>query len=125
MKEEINIELSNGFIEAIQYHLENKEELLLVELKSKEFSIEEMLNNYYYGEKGKVFNHSVEKDSIQFRDATTGTFTIQYSINYSNGCQDISYNEKDKRAINFEIDLGKGTMKLIGEYIPERMPDEF
>jgi hypothetical protein len=125
MKEETTFEVSDEFIAAFLQNQVNKKALLLREMKRKESFLEAMLNAYHYSEKGKVHDPRVESDSILFNAARSGTFKITYGVVFTNGCQDLTHLDNDNKQIDFEIFPDRRMIKLSGENIPERLPDEF
>jgi hypothetical protein len=125
LKEQITLPLSENFIEVIQFNKENKGELLFLELETNRAKIEDLLSGYHFASRGKVDGHYIEKETIQFNNILAGSFKLHYNVVYTNGCQDLTYNDTDTKVITFEIDLPKRTVLLTGEEIRERMPDEF
>ncbi len=125
MIEQTSIELSETRIHAIRNIQEAKNELLVEELINNTTAIENMISGYYYESRGKVYGLNLKKDSIVFEDNLRGYLTLDYSINYFMGCQDLTYDDKNNMRIDFEINIPEKVIKLSGENIREREPDTY
>lgn len=84
-----------------------------------------LLTGYHFASRGKVYDAVVVDNSLSFINDCCGTFCVEYKIMYTNGCQDLTYDDKDDKLISFEINMPEKSITLTGEVVPERLPDEF
>jgi hypothetical protein len=94
-------------------------------LLSKTDDVTGLLNNFYYTARGKVSNLKIDPDGITLAREKTGTVIARFQVNYSNGCQDLSYNEDTSMRMSFEIDIQNQLFILSSEEVRERDPDLF
>jgi len=123
MQERRAIDLSGEVCNAIRHDAGAKQNLLIAKLKEQESSILEMLVSYHYESRGQVSDLLFE--DVTFHDPFSGTFKINYKVNYFVGCSDINFDEKASMTFYFKVDMASHTLELLGENIPERGPDEF
>lgn len=125
MIEQVEIALSKKAIDALENVQEIRKELLLSDLENNVTSITQMLSNYYFESRGRVFDLKIEENSIFFEDQLTGHLKIHFSLNYFMGCQDLTYDDKGSMKIQFKVNPQDKIIKLIGEDIRERDPDQY
>src|SRR6186997_757019 len=65
--------------------------------------IQDMISHYYYAKRGKIHSLIIEKNSIAFNGESSGRFVVRYNINYTQGCQDLTYDEDEKMTIDFTV----------------------
>jgi len=121
MRQELTIDLNFGVLEEFQ---KSSEKNGLTDILRKFEPLIDLLNNYYYETKGKIRSVKVLDDSVNFVDKISGFFKLEFSVNYTNGCQDLNYDDRQSMVINFKINFEDATLKLEGEEIREREPDE-
>jgi hypothetical protein len=123
-REEITVEISTMFVESFLQHDVNKILLLSNELKFNNAAIENLLLSYHYSEAGRVSHVEIKRDSIFLHKSLSGCFVVEYNTYFAMACSDKGYSNKNKMIINFEINLLDKKMRLSGEEIWERMPDD-
>jgi hypothetical protein len=84
-----------------------------------------MVGSYYYSKRGKVHNLRIDKRSIEFESQKSGSFSIFYNVSFTQGCQDLTYDEDAKMLITFNVNQAHNQIELRGEEFLERGPDEF
>lgn len=124
MKEQTKIDLTREFTSQLG-DARDKKSLILQFLQEQKAVILRLVGDYYYTSRGKVHGLKVS-DEVNFTNETSGSFTVRYDVNFTNGCQDVSYDHEDQRMeMKFLLDLEHSILHLSGEEIPERGPDEF
>jgi len=122
--EETEIELTDILLEAITGKSADRELALYTIISSNEPDFKTMLGGYYYDSKGSVERIKLKTGSLELFSDHSGMFYVHYFVNYHMGCSDISYDDRQEMKIAFEIDTQRKVMKLVGERIPLRGPDE-
>ena len=122
MQEKIILKISAIGIKGLLTEAAEKESIILNELLSNKKKIEDMLQSYYFKSRGRIFGVKIEKPAL--KDGFNGVFKVSYSIGHFNACADVDSHEEEKMLITFSIDIEKAEAILIGEYFPEREPDE-
>jgi hypothetical protein len=84
-----------------------------------------MIGNYYYAKRGKVHNLRIDKSTVVFDAEDLGNFIAKFNINFTHGCQDLTYDEDATMKIAFRVDRPNSKAEFIGEEMLEREPDEF
>lgn len=123
MQEETRLKIDPQILKEIksdETHATSKLKTLF-ELHFKE--IQDLLFNYHYDKRERVYDLNIEDDSVDF-DGNKGSFKILYMIGFFNACADLDYNAPEKMRINFSIDSEIAEIYLIGEYWTERGQDE-
>jgi hypothetical protein len=122
MQEKIILKISAGAIKELLSEVPEKELIILNELVVNKKMVEDMLQSYYFKSRGRIFGVKIEKPAL--KDGFYGIFKVSYSIGHFNACADVDSHEEEKMLITFSIDTEKAEAILIGEYFPEREPDE-
>lgn len=124
MKEQTKIALTSEFL----YRLKNargKKYLLLEFLRQQNASLLRLVGDYYYSSRGKVHELNVGEEIIFINDLS-GSFTVCFNVNFTNGCQDLTYDHEDQLMVmKFLLDVEHSVIHVSGEDVPEREPDEF
>jgi hypothetical protein len=124
MREEATIALTDKFIRDVQ-QAGYKEPIMILELARHNEALRNLLIGYHYAERGQVCNLLYKEGSLEFETGLTGSFTVEYGTDYFMACSDQSYNNRNKMVIGFKICIENNTLRLFGEEIPERTPDEY
>jgi hypothetical protein len=124
-REEASIEISKWLVDSFQVHEADHGMLLSNELEQHLEVIENLLLGYHYAEAGKVSHVKVEQDSIIFNKRTSGSFIAEYKTYFAMACSDKGYSNDNKMSVEFQIDLQNKKMRLLGEELQERLPDDF
>lgn len=85
----------------------------------------DLIAGYHFASRGKVYDAVIVDGSLSVTNDYRGNFRAKYKIMYTNGCQDLTYDDKDDKVIFFEINTNAKNITLTGEVVPERLPDEF
>lgn len=124
--EETEIEWTGPFPDVMVINsFTNWEATLVTVIHRHEPHLKTFLGAYYYEGKGAVEQIQLKKGSLVQVDENSGIFSVNYTVYYHAGCSDVSYTDRQEMKITFEIDFGRKAMKLAGERIPLRAPDEF
>lgn len=99
------------------------EHLPLIEALAANEQVLSLLKAYHYSEKGIIDQYRIE--NLTMSDTQTGILQVRYVVNFFLGCSNINYDDSSKMTIKFVIIPENQTITLIGEYWPEREPDEF
>jgi hypothetical protein len=94
-------------------------------LLSKADDVTDLLNNFFYTSRGKVLHLKIDPNEITYTGETAGTLIARFQVSYTNGCQDLSYNEDVCMEISFETDTKNHLLRLSSEEVREREPDSF
>ena len=86
-------------------------------------AIQDLLFNYHYDKRERVYELSLEENSLVF-EGNKGSFRVLYMIGFFNACADLDYNAPEKMKIDFSINRDIKEIILTGEYWPERGQDE-
>jgi hypothetical protein len=115
MKESITVNLAKGVIpdsESLPEIFESYREDLL-----------KLVGSYYFTKRGRVHHLRIDRSSIT-RQHDAGSFVISFDVNFTQGCQDLSYDENEKMKINFIFNENRDKILFEGEEVREREPDE-
>jgi hypothetical protein len=82
-----------------------------------------LAGSYYFSKRGRVHNLRIDKSSITWQD-DAGSFDILFNVNFTQGCQDLSYDDNEKMKINFSFNENRDKILYEGEEVREREPDE-
>jgi hypothetical protein len=82
-----------------------------------------LADGYYFSKRGRVHNLRIEKSSISLQ-GDAGSFVVLFDINFTQGCQDLSYDENEKMKIDFHFNEACDQILFEGEEVREREPDE-
>jgi len=123
MQERAQFEISALVIESLKAGLVGADDTLLNELLSNQKQVEDLLISYHFRSRGRVYNVRIDKPVLN--DDGSGFFNVRYSIGHFNACADVDTSEDERMKIQFEVNLQTGILFLVGEFIPEREPDEF
>lgn len=119
MQETITFQLSEQFLSEAAGGDSLKRELL-----GNLQAIEALLVGYHFSSRGRVFNVSIDEDSIKHGSTLQGQCKVNYSIGQFNACADLDFTEKAFMQISFNADFSNKIVTLTGENVPEREPDE-
>lgn len=103
----------------------DRQALIKVQLDTYHNDISSLLTSYHWTEKGSVEMMEIDLDSIIIDEKGNGGFKVRYAINIHYGCSDIDIYLDKSMSININTDIISQKAILIGEYIPEREPDDF
>lgn len=123
MQEEITIEIKEEVLANINNINQNAKDFLQSYLEENLSNIQDLLFNYHYEKRERVYDLKIDKKSISF-DGSKGSFKLQYMIGFFNACADLDYNTPEKMMIKFYLNREKSMVTLVGEYWPERGQDE-
>jgi len=113
MKESISVDLAKSVTpESLQEILESSHEYLL-----------KLVGSYYFSKRGRVHNLRIDRSSISLQHHA-GSFIVLFDVNFTQGCQDLSYDENEKMKINFSFNDKRDKILFEGEEVREREPDE-
>lgn len=88
-------------------------------------AIEALLVGYHFSSRGRVFNVSIEEDSLNEESSLEGYFKVNYFIGQFNACADLDFTDGAFMQISYKMNPADNSLTLIGEDVPEREPDEF
>ncbi|SFB96178.1 hypothetical protein SAMN05421780_102109 [Flexibacter flexilis DSM 6793] len=80
--------------------------------------IKDLLNAYYYTEKGQTDTFTLEQGSLQWQNAESGSLVVRYGIHYFLACQASEYTQPETMCLTFRIEPPQ--MQLWGYDVPER-----
>jgi hypothetical protein len=123
MRESTTIQLASAVIASLAIDEINGKSLLLQELIRNVKELETLMNNHYYSQKGKVHGIVIKENSLRFQGRLSGQFILNYTVNYRNGCMDLSYDHGSEMQIDFSISEQSQTMKLLTEPVQERFDE--
>lgn len=92
-----------------------------LQTKSKDLGI---FLSYYYKKDGAVAEKVELKGKLNFTDAKSGKFKLEFDLVFFNACFAINEQEKEEMEISFEINSLTQKLELKGAYWPERGMDE-
>lgn len=121
MQEQITFQVSANFLSQSSPNLN----LLKKELSQNLKSVEQLLVNYHYQSRGRVFDVTVQDTSVEFISDLMAKFVVNYSIGQFNACADLDFSERASMEMLVDFEAEKKIAIITGEYIPERDPDEF
>lgn len=98
--------------------------LILTELQLNLKALESLLVSYHYKSRGRVFDVKIQEESLRVLSDETAIFSVRYNIGQFNACADLDYTEKAGMEILVDIDRESNSLRLTGEFVPEREPDE-
>jgi hypothetical protein len=104
---------------------QSRNSLLLDVLNTNNSVLVQLLNNFHYAARGKAGQLIVDTLTIVWITEFSGKFNTIFKLNFSNGCQDLSYDESSSMWISFEIDPAAKKMTLISEELVDRDPDTY
>jgi hypothetical protein len=93
-------------------------------LESHKEVIHAMVASYHYESRGYVYDVIVDQAFLKFTSSYSGSFVVQYKLNYTVSCSDVKYDISDRMIFGFLIDVDNSSLTLSGEKIYERGPDE-
>jgi hypothetical protein len=120
-----SIVVSPLFLAAFSKGSEGKQALIKVQLDTYRNDISSLLSSYHWAEKGSVEKVEIDLDSIMIDEKGNGRFKVKYAINIHYGCSDIDTDLDKSMFITINTDMDSQKAILMGEYIPEREPDDF
>lgn len=80
--------------------------------------IKDLLNAYYYAEKGQTDTFALEQGSLQWQNAENGSLVVRYGINYFLACQASEYTQPETMRLTFRIE--PPYIQFWGYDVPER-----
>jgi hypothetical protein len=92
-------------------------------LRASTTHLYDVLSGLYFIRRGKVHELHIIPQSIQQTTSTTGVFTVRFKVNYTQGCQDLSYDEDETLTIEFTIE--NQFISFSPQTMPDRGMDEF
>jgi len=92
-------------------------------LKNSLYDIHDLLFNYHYAKRERVYDITVEESDIFYSNGH-GYFTVKYMIGFFNACADLDFNDEEQMRITYYIDFVQDEVVLKGEYIPEEEQHE-
>lgn len=124
MQEQEVIELKGMMFNSLVISDENSKATVLADLKKNQKKIEDLLVSYHFRERGRVYDVQIDDNSLTQFSEQKLQFRVLYKIGHFNACADKDTSETAGMKIILEVDQEEGRAQLIGEYIPEREPDE-
>lgn len=121
MQEQIKLLLSKEFLNESSLD----KTILIKEINLNIEKITELLISYHYKTRGRVFDVSINKSSVEMINSQMGKFSVHYAIGQFNACADVDFTERASMEMLIDVDPEKLEAIVTGEYIPERDPDEF
>ncbi|GEM_PF-6047097 len=82
-------------------------------------------NEFFGDTNGEVHLVTVDKHSIKLFPNGKGSFQADFDISYYFGCSDQNTSREESMSMDFEIDIANSEIKIIGENLPEREPDNY
>lgn len=123
MQEIIRIQLFDKTLQAILADHPDKVKLIADELDQHEKAIENMMVSYYFLDRKRVYDVTIDKTTVEINRDGNGHFRINYMLGLFNACADVDASDLTYMDILMAVDFEKRNMILTGEDIPEREPD--
>lgn len=80
--------------------------------------------SYYYKKQGAVVEKVKLTTAPQLNSLVSGTLSLEFELVYFNACQDLHETQSEEMKLNFQFDIAKKTLYLLGAFWPSREPDE-
>lgn len=111
--------------QAVATATHSSEQIKNIEEISTHFSatILQLLQGYYFLKRGRVHSLVFQEGSLQKSSDTEGSFQVVFKVSYTQGCQDLSFEENDSMQIHYLSD--REIIKFSGEETRERDVNEF
>jgi hypothetical protein len=121
MQEQIKFSLSKELLKKDAIDIDT----LKNEINSNIIVIAELLTSYHFKSRERVFDVSINENSVEIINSQIGKFIVNYTIGQFNACADVDFTERASMEMLVDVDLINQEAIVTGEYIPEREPDEF
>ena len=125
MQEKTVINLGRIALEEIAEKPLKIKELLIAKLNENLEKIRLMISGYFFLERKRIYNLTIDEESVSMNEAGNGTFRVNFTIGILDGCADIDRSQLDDMLVSISTNLQTGEILLLGENIPERQPDDF